>query len=150
MSLHCEVVTQDRLLFEGEVEAVIAPGTEGELGILPHHAPLLTTLDYGILRVRSEGQEQIFTIAGGVMEVLPDRVTVLADVGESIEEIDIERAEKARQRAQDMLKHREQLGKDQYAAIEAALRRSNLRLGAARRYHRAARRGLGLGGEEEG
>lgn len=150
MSMHCEIVTQDKLLFAGEAEAVVAPGAEGELGILPHHAPLLTTLNYGILRVRSEGREMQFVIAGGVMEVLPTRVTVLADVGENVEEIDIERAEKARQRAQELLQRREELPPAEYAAIEAALRRSNLRLDAARRYRRAARRRPGSGGAEEG
>ncbi|MEW6567217.1 MAG: ATP synthase F1 subunit epsilon [Chloroflexota bacterium] len=150
MPMRCEIVTQDRLLYEGEAEAVIAPGTEGELGILPHHAPLLTTLDIGILRVRAEGGEMLFTIAGGVMEVLPDRVTVLADVGENVEEIDIQRAEKARQRAQELLERKEELAPAEYAAIEAALRRSNLRLDAARRYHPAARRRPGPGGGEEG
>lgn len=150
MTMHCEIVSQDRLLFAGEADAVVAPGTQGELGILPHHAPLLTTLSYGILRVRSEGREMQFVIAGGVMEVLPDRVTVLADVGENVEEIDIERAERARQRAQELLHRREELPLAEYAAIEAALRRSNLRLEAARRYRRAARRRPGSGGGEEG
>src|SRR3989304_9496965 len=92
----CEIVTQDRGLFSGEVDMVLAPGSEGELGILPHHAPLLTTLALGVLRVRQGGQERAFTIAGGVMEVRPDRVTVLADSGESIDEIDVARAEAAR------------------------------------------------------
>ncbi len=148
--MRCEVVTQDRELFVGEVESVIAPGSEGELGILPHHAPLLTTLSYGVLRVRSQGRELQFVVAGGVMEVLPDRVTVLADVGENVEEIDIERAERARRRAQELLQRREELPAAEYEAIEAALRRSNLRLDAARRYRRGVRRRPGPGGGEEG
>jgi F-type H+-transporting ATPase subunit epsilon len=83
------------------------------------------------------------------MEVLPDRVTILADVGENVVEIDIERAEKARARAEELLRRPGELEKDQYEAIEAALRRSNLRLGAARRYLRMSRRPLGLGPAKE-
>jgi len=134
MPLRCEIATQDRLLFEGPADEVIAPGSQGEIGVLPHHAPLLTTLDYGILRVRYEGKEDAFTIGGGVMEVLPDRVTILADVGENVAEIDAARSEQARARAEELLKNRSALGDDEYRAIEAALRRSNLRLGAVRRY----------------
>lgn len=140
MPLRCEIATQDRLLFEGPADEVIAPGSQGEIGVLPHHAPLLTTLDYGILRVRYEGKEDAFTIGGGVMEVLPDRVTVLADVGENVAEIDAARSEQARARAEELLKNRSALGDDEYRAIEAALRRSNLRLGAVRRYRGRAGR----------
>lgn len=150
MPIRCEVVTQDKRLFEGMVEAVIAPGETGELGVLPHHAPLLTTLGYGVLRLRLEDREEDFVIGGGVMEVLPDRVTVLADVGENVAEIDIARAERARAKAHELLKHREELGEEEYAAIEAALRRSNLRLGAARRFGRARKPGPGYGSGEEG
>ncbi len=139
MPLRCEIATQDHLLFEGEAEAVIAPGAEGEMGILPHHAPLLTTLGIGLLRVRREGQEEVFTIAGGILEVQSDVVTVLADVGENVAEIDVERAETARKRAQSLLQRPAELPPDQYEAIEAALRRSQLRLDAVRRYQRLTR-----------
>ena len=139
----CEIVTQDRGLFSGEVDMVLAPGSEGELGILPHHAPLLTTLSLGVLRVRQGGQEIAFTIAGGVMEVRPDRVTVLADSGESIDEIDVARAEAARERAQHMLAEGPGVSEQQMREVEAALRRSTLRLNAVRRYRRARRPGAG-------
>jgi len=134
MSIQCEIVTQDRLLYEGEVDIVVAPGTEGELGILPNHAPLLTTLGYGVLRIRRGESEQVFTIAGGFMEVRPDSVTILADVGERIEEIDEARAEQARANAQAIIEQGPGPDLDQYLALEASLRRSNLRLQAVRRY----------------
>ncbi len=92
MPIRCEIVTQDRSLYEGEADIVIAPGSEGELGILPNHAPLLTTLEFGILIVKHQGQEEFFTIAGGILEVRPDVITVLADVGERVDEIDLSRA----------------------------------------------------------
>lgn len=136
MPLRCEIVTQDRTLFEGPADMVIAPGSQGELGILPNHAPLLTTLGYGILRVRHEGEEEVFTIAGGVLEARPDLVTVLADVGEHIEEIDFERAQAAKERAEALLEKGPPPDADEYLAIQAALRRSNLRLDAVRRFRR--------------
>lgn len=134
MPIRCEIVTQDRTLFEGPVDIVIAPGSEGELGILPNHAPLLTTLGLGVLRVRTRGDEQAFTIAGGILEVRPDLVTVLADVGESIDEIDIDRAEAAKTRAEEYLRKGPPPDTDEYLRIQAALRRSQLRLDAVRRY----------------
>ncbi len=136
MPIRCEVVTQDKMLYEGPADIVVAPGVEGEMGILPNHAPLLTQLDYGILRVRYQGEEQAFTIAGGFMEVRPDVVTVLADVGERVDEIDEARAEAARRRAEELLKEGPPPDTDEYLAIEASLRRSRLRLDAVRRYRR--------------
>jgi F-type H+-transporting ATPase subunit epsilon len=136
MPIHCQIVTQDKLLFEGPADAVIAPGSEGEMGILPNHAPLLTTLDFGVLRVRYQGEEQVFAIASGFLEVRPDVVTVLADVGERVEEIDEERAHAARKRAEELLEKGPPPHTDEYLAVEAALKRSNLRLDAARRYGR--------------
>ena len=136
MTIRCEIVSQDRTVYEGDVDIVVLPGTAGEMGILPHHAPLLTTLKYGLIKVRHQGEEQIFTVSGGVAEVQPEIVTVLADSAENIEEIDITRAEQARQRAEEILARGVPVDTDAYLAIEAALRRSNLRLEAARRYRK--------------
>lgn len=139
MTIRCEIVTQDKLLFEGEVDAVVAPGVQGQLGVYPRHAPLLTTLDYGVLQVRHGREEQAFAIAGGVMEVRPEVVTVLADVGENVAEIDVARAEAARKRAERRLSEVPR-GTDEYLAMEAALRRSNLRLEAVHRFRRRVQR----------
>ncbi|MGH2625241.1 MAG: ATP synthase F1 subunit epsilon, partial [Anaerolineales bacterium] len=136
MPIHCAIVSQDRLLFEGEADIVVAPGSEGEMGILPNHAPLLAQLAYGIVRVRGAGREQAFAIAGGVLEVRPDGVTVLADVGENVDEIDLARAEAAKARAEELLKKGPPPETDEYLALEAALRRSTLRVEAVRRYRR--------------
>jgi len=137
MPIQCEIVTQDKVLFEGPVDIVVAPGSMGEMGILPNHAPLLTTLSYGVLRIRQGGREQAFTIAGGFMEVRPEIVTVLADVGERIEEIDEARAESAKARAEQLLKEGPPPDTDAYLAVQAALRKSTLRLDAVRRYRRS-------------
>jgi len=138
MTIKCEIVSQDRMVYQGDVDIVVLPGAAGELGILPHHAPLLTTLKYGVIKIRQQGNEQLFTVAGGVAEVQPDIVTVLADAAENIEEIDVTRAEQARERAQEMLAKGVPADTDAYLAMEAALRRSNLRLEAVRRYRKGS------------
>jgi F-type H+-transporting ATPase subunit epsilon len=139
MPIRCEVVTQDRALYEGDADMVVAPGTQGELGILPNHAPLLTTLGFGVLRVQHQEGEEVFAIAGGILEVRPDVITVLADVGEHINEIDQARAEDARRRAEELLASGPPPDTDEYLRIQAALRRSNLRLDAIRRFRRTSR-----------
>lgn len=140
MPIRCEIVSQDRMVFEGDVDIVVLPGSAGEMGILQHHAPLLTTLKYGVIKVRTKDKEEIFTVAGGVAEIQPDIVTVLADAAENVEEIDIDRAEAARRRAEAMLEKGVPADTDTYLAVEAALRRSNLRLGAVRRYRKVSKR----------
>ncbi len=139
MTIRCEIVSQDRMVFEGDVDIVVLPGSAGEMGILPHHAPLLTTLKYGFIKVRQQGKEEVFAVAGGVAEVQPQIVTVLADAAENIEEIDETRAEQARERAQEMLAKGVPADSDAYLAIEAALRRSNLRLDAVKRFRKGSR-----------
>lgn len=136
MPIRCEIVSQDRLVFEGDVDIVVVPGEAGEMGILPNHAPLLTTLRYGVLKVRRQNEELDFTIAGGVMEVQPQIVTILADAAENVQEIDVSRAEAAKRRVEDILKEGPPPDMDSYLAMEAALKRSNLRLEAARRYRK--------------
>jgi F-type H+-transporting ATPase subunit epsilon len=139
MPIRCEIVSQDRMVYEGDVDIVVLPGTDGEMGILPHHAPLLTTLKYGFIKVRSHGEEQVFTVAGGVAEIQPSIVTILADAAENVEEIDVTRAATARQRAAEALTSVKTDDLDAYLALEAALRRSNLRLDAAKRFHTGKR-----------
>jgi F-type H+-transporting ATPase subunit epsilon len=139
MTIRCEIVSQDRMVFQGDVDIVVLPGAAGEMGILPRHAPLLTTLKYGVIKVRHGGKEEIFTVAGGVAEVQPDIVTVLADAAENVEEIDVARAEAAKRRAEEALTKGVQMDPDTYLAIEAALRRSNLRLDAVRRYRKVSK-----------
>jgi F-type H+-transporting ATPase subunit epsilon len=134
MPIRCEIVSQDRIVFQGDADMVLLPGTDGEMGILPHHAPLLTTLKYGIIKVRSQGQETIFAVAGGIAEVQPDILTILADSAENVEEIDVSRAEAARKRAEESLAKGVPADSENYLRIEAALRKSNLRLDAVRRY----------------
>ncbi len=131
MPLRLDIVTIERLIYSGEVDMVIAPGIEGEMGILPHHAPLLTALKYGELRVRRGDDEDIYAIGGGFIEVLPLQVTVMADTAERAEEIDLERAEHARQRAQELLLDQAQEDVD-FSAATSSLQRSVTRIKVAR------------------
>jgi F-type H+-transporting ATPase subunit epsilon len=149
MPIRCEVVSQDRMVWEGNADIVVVPGVSGEMGILPNHAPLLSTLKFGILKVRYKGEEEIFTVAGGVIEVQPDLITVLADSAENVEEIDATRAEAARKRAEDLLKEGPPADTDSYLKLEAALRRSNLRLEAVRRFRGSKRSRMPSFGETE-
>jgi len=134
-SLKIDIVTAERIVYSAEVDAVIAPGVEGQLGILPHHAPLMTILQAGELVVRKGGQEEIMAISGGFLEVRPDHVIVLADQAERAEEIDIARAEEARKRAEKRLADRHAEGLDT-ARAETALRRALVRLSVAEKIKR--------------
>ncbi len=139
MTIRCEIVSQDRMVFEGDVDIVVAPSTMGEMGILPNHAPLIANLDFGVIKVRYQGEEDVFTVAGGIIEVQPNIVTILADVAENVLEIDIARANAARERAENYLAEGPPEDTDAYLRLEAALRRSKLRLDAVRRYRRGQR-----------
>ncbi|GAP06249.1 MAG TPA: ATP synthase F1 subunit epsilon [Anaerolinea thermolimosa] len=136
MTIRCEIVSQDRIVYQDDVDMVVLPGTAGEMGILPHHSPVLTTLKYGVIHVKRQGEELFFTVAGGIAEVQPDQVTVLADAAENVEEINIQRAEEARRRAEQLLKEGAEKNPDIYLQVQAALRRSNLRISAVKRYRR--------------
>ena len=134
-----EIVTAERMVFSDDVTALIAWGVEGQLGILPHHAPLMTMLQPGDLVIKKEKEEEVLAISGGFLEVRPDKVIVLADACERADEIDIARAEEAKKRAQETMKAGP-LTADA-AVAEAALRRSLARLKAAERRRRKPRPG---------
>ena len=129
-SLKIDIVTAERVVYSEDVDAVIAPGIEGQLGILPHHAPLMTTLQAGELLVRRGGEEDSMAISGGFLEVRPDRIIVLADTAERAEEIDTARAEAAKQRAEQRLVDSRAEGLDEFRC-ETALRRAMARLTVA-------------------
>ncbi len=130
-----EIVTAERLVYSDEVDIVVAPGMEGDLGILPHHAPLLTILQPGELRIHKTGEEDVYmAVTGGFLEVTGNRVIVLADAAERSEEIDEERAQEALRRAEERLERREE-GQDLQRAL-ASIRRSRLRLDVKRRRQR--------------
>lgn len=131
MTIKLDIVSVERMVFSGDVDIVIAPGREGQLGILPKHAPLMTILKAGELIARQGKEEYILAISGGFLEVRPDRVIVLADAAERAEEIDIARAEAARKRAQEQMAH--PASKSELVMAEAALRRAIARIEVADR-----------------
>ena len=135
--LKIEIVTAERQTFTGEANAVIAPGIEGQLGILPHHAPLMTMLQPGELLIKNDGEDLYLAVTGGFLEVRPDKVIILADACEKCEEIDIARAEEAKKRAEERVKS--QSPNINHARAEAALRRSLIRLKVAEKVRRKLR-----------
>ena len=150
MPIRCEIVSQDRLVFEGEADIVIVPGSLGEMGILAGHAPLLSTLELGVIRVKNGDQEEVFTVTGGFVEVQPDIVTIMADAAENVEDIDIKRAEEAMERASKLLSDDRPTDPDIYLRIQSALKRSNLRLKTVEQYRKRGQRSRppGMGSSE--
>lgn len=135
MSILVDIVTPERRLLSEEVDMVTLPGIDGQMGILRGHVPLLTTLDIGEIVLHKQNDVRHIAVSGGVVEVRPDKVTILADTAEPAEEIDIQRAEAALERARISLA---EAGPQHDPNAVAALRRSNLRLKVAqRRRHRA-------------
>ena len=132
------LVTPERVVYSDDaVDMVVAPGADGELGILPNHAPLLAALAIGELRLKRGAEEESFAVHGGYVEVLANKVIVMANVAERATEIDIARAEEARARAEQ--RHRERPEYLDMARLQAALRRSQVRLKVAGRRRRPPR-----------
>ncbi len=139
MPLHLEIVTPERQAYSDEVDAVTCPGIEGELGVLPHHAPLLSTLGIGELRIRKDGQEEYFAIAGGFLQVRPDKVVVMAELADVSSEIDLEAAEEARREAERAIEQGFEEPAD-LAQARAAMERALLHIRVGERRHREGRR----------
>ena len=142
MPLHLEIVTPEKLAYQDEVDSVQLPGSEGELGVLPHHAPLITTLGAGELRLRKGGDEESFAIVGGFLQVLPDKVVVMAETADLASEIDLEKAQEARRSAEQALEGGFVEGAD-LAAARAALQTALIRIRVAERRHREGPRHRG-------
>ena len=125
--LSFEIVTAEGVVHSDEVDLLVVPGIDGEMAILPSHAPLMTMLQPGELIVRKGGEDTPIFVSGGFFELMNDKVTILADSAERVEEIDIARAEEAKKRAEEKMGLRTQTDIDA-ARAEAALRRSLMRL----------------------
>jgi F-type H+-transporting ATPase subunit epsilon len=135
MPLQLEIVTPERLAYSDEVDSVVLPGAEGEIGVLPHHAPLVSTLGVGELRIRKGGEEESFAIVGGFLQVRPDKVVVMAETADLASDIDLERAQEARREAERALESGFREGVD-LAAARAQLQQALLRIRVAERRHR--------------
>jgi F-type H+-transporting ATPase subunit epsilon len=138
-TIRLEILTIERKLYDDHVNMVVAPGIEGMFGVLPNHVPLLTALNFGELQIKKDGDPDLFfAIGGGLIEVLPNHVTVLADSAERADEIDISQAEESRRRAQELLAKRGET--KEFEKAQVALKRSAVRLKIAKKY------GKGRGG----
>ena len=142
MPLLLEIVTPERLAYSDTVESVQLPGVEGELGVLPHHTPLVSMLGLGELRIRKDGEVETFAIAGGFLQVRPDKVVVMAEMADMAAEIDLAKAEEARKEAERALEGGFHEGAD-LAAARAALQVALLRQRVAERRHREGPRRRG-------
>jgi len=142
MPIRLEIVTPEKRAYSDDVDVVILPGSEGELGILPHHAPLLSLLGAGELRIRKGGTEESFAIVGGFVQVRPDKVVVMAETADLAAEIDIERAHEARLEAERALDAGLVEPAD-LAQARAALQAALVRIRVAERRHREGPRRRG-------
>ncbi|MDF2735987.1 MAG: F-type H+-transporting ATPase subunit epsilon [Chloroflexota bacterium] len=142
MAILLEIVTPERLAYSDEVDSVVLPGSEGEMGVLPHHAPLVSTLGIGELRIRKGGTEESFAIVGGFVQVRPDKVVVMAETADMASEIDLEKAQEARREAERALESGYHEAADM-AAARAALQQALLRIRVAERRHREGPRRRG-------
>lgn len=140
MPMQLQIITAEREVFSGEVDTLVAPGIEGQLGILPNHAPLITVLQPGELMVRAGGEESYLALSGGYMEVLGNRVIILADAAEDVDEIDEARAQEAMERAQQRVANRE--SEAELTQALASLRRAQVRVTVARRRRNAPHRSM--------
>ncbi len=142
MTLHLEIVTPERLAYSDEVDMVLVPGIAGELGILPHHTPLVGLLGMGELKIRKGGDEETFAIVGGFLQVRPDKVVVMAETADLATDIDLEKAQEARREAERALESGYHEGAD-LAAARAQLQQALLRVRVAERRHREGPRSRG-------
>ena len=142
MPIQCDIVSQDRMVFSGEAEMVLLPASEGVMGILPNHSPVLTTFNFGIITVITKKDRNYFTVAGGVAEVLPNLITVLADAAENVDELDESRAELAKERAEKLLSETSTGDVSELDALKSALKRSTFRLNAIKRFKRSSKGSL--------
>ena len=136
MPLLLEIVTPERLAYSDTVDAVNLPGIEGELGVLPHHAPLVSMLGVGELRIRKGASEESFAIVGGFLQVRPDKVVVMAETADMASEIDLEKAQQARRDAEQALESGARTDAVDLSAARAALQQALLRIRVAERRHR--------------
>ena len=142
MPLLLEIVTPERLVYSDTVDAVVLPGSEGELGVLPHHAPLISMLGVGELRIRKGGAEEHFAIIGGFLQVRPDKVVVMAETADMASEIDLATAQEARREAERTLEESSGEPAD-LARARAQLQTALLRIRVAERRYREGPRHRG-------
>ncbi len=140
MPTHLQIIALDKIAYEDDVDIVVLPGEEGQLGVLPRHARIVTLLEPGEVLTRKSGEETSLVISGGFAQIGPDSVTILSDAAEYAEDIDMDRAEEARRRAEERITNRSAATPDlELARAESALLRSMARIRVAERIARRRR-----------
>lgn len=138
MPIHLKMLTPERTVYDAEVLEITVPTTMGEIGILPNHLPLVSVLKPGEMRVKKDGEEISLALAGGFIEVKTgNQVQLLADAAERVEEIDLERAEQARARAEEYIREKKFQSDVEYTALQAQLERALARIRIAKKYRRS-------------
>jgi len=134
-NLHVSVITQEQVILDDQVDLVLIPGVEGELGILPHHIPLITTLKAGVVTVRKNDRDTIIAIGGGFAAMEPgNHLSILADSAVKAQDISLKQAEAARQRAEEKMHQKDQFSDREFKVAEAELRRAIVELKVARKH----------------
>lgn len=133
MTIRCEIVTAEKTIFSEDVDYVSIPGIEGQFGVKQKHSAMLTVMRFGEVYVRTDGTEQYFAVGGGIVEVQPDKVIILADAAERADAIDVELVEKARAEAAQVMEEGVPDDPDKYAALQSQLRLAELQLSVRRK-----------------
>ncbi len=126
--IRCEIVTQEKTVYSEDVDLVSLPGLEGRMGILQNHTPLLTVLTFGEVYIKRGSEEEYFAVGGGFAEVQPDKVIILADAADRLDEIDVQKAEEARKEAERLMEEGVPEDPEQYRMIEQQLRLAQLQI----------------------
>ncbi len=138
-SIKLKITTPERVVLEDEVGQISIPTESGEITILPDHVPLITTLSPGLAEAKKDGHDITMAVSGGFLEFHDNQLTILADTAERAEEIDLERAEKARQRAEQLKSEkRRTLDENQYAAVVSRIEKQMARIRVAKKYRTKA------------
>ena len=135
--LNFKIVTPERVVYQDQVESVTIPAREGEMTVMAHHTPLVSLLRAGELRVKKTDHEVMMAVSSGFIEIRPDnQLIILADTAERAEDIDEQKVEAARKRAQDVLKQKDTLSDEEHAAVIATVEREMARLNVAKKYRK--------------
>jgi F-type H+-transporting ATPase subunit epsilon len=137
-----KIVTPEKTVYEDSIDQVTLPTQEGEITVLPEHIPLIAVLAPGELTVKQDGKEIAMAVSGGMIEVRKNELTILADTAERAEEIDIKRAEEARERAEKLKDEKIRMDETEYAAVAALMERNLARIKVAKKH--LTRRGMKL------
>ena len=133
-SISLEILTPEKPIFNEKVESVTVPGTKGSFQVLKDHAPLMSTIDIGVVALKIKDQTSYFTTGGGTIEVKKNKITILADSMEKVEDIDVDRAQQAKERAEERIRNKKDSDVDE-AKAESALKRAINRLKLTGNYH---------------